>query len=199
MAEQDWVSLFPQGDQPAWTGAGTALSTAATATITPMPTGATADFNKSVASSDWRVGMTVRVTAAGFLTTTATSTTCTVFLATNLDNTGTTYVTLATTAGFATGTTVLTGLPWKLKARIRCVALASAGNTLATQGMMTIQNNAAPALATANAVVLGLPNASGETNAAVNTLRSQGIALRATLAGANATIQCTQWFCESMN
>lgn len=199
MADQDWVSLFPQGDQPAWTGAGTALSTAATATISPMPTGATADFNKQMNGSDWRVGKLIEVTARGFLTTTATSTTATVFLATNLDNTGTTYVTLATTAGFATGTTVLTGLPWELWATIRCLAVASSGNTLATQGTLKIQNTAAPALATANAVLLGLPNASGETNAAVNTLRTQGIALRATLAGATATLQCTQWFCKLLN
>jgi hypothetical protein len=199
VADQDWVSLFPQGDQIAWTGAGTALNTATTATISPMPTGATAEYNKQVNGGDWRVGKLIEVTARGLLTTTATSTTATFFLATNIDNTGTTYVTLATSAGFATGTTVLTGLPWELWATVRCTAVASSGNTLATQGTLKIQNTAAPALATANAVLLGLPNASGETNAAVNTLRTQGIALRATLAGANATIQCTQWMCKLLN
>jgi hypothetical protein len=199
MADQDWVSLFPQGDQIAWTGAGTALSTATTATISPMPTGATAEFNKQVNGGDWRVGKLIEVTARGYLTTTATSTTATFFLATNIDNTGTTYVTLATTAGFATGTAVVTGAPWEMWATIRCIGVASSGSTLATQGTLKITNTTAPAFATANCVLLGLPSASGETNAAVNTLRTQGIALRATLAGANATITCTQWMCKLLN
>jgi hypothetical protein len=203
MAEQDWVSAFPQSDIPAWTGAGTALSTATTATISPMPTGATADYNKFILAQDWRIGQNIRVTGRGFITTTSTSTTATFFLATNIDNTGTTYVTLATTAGITTGTTVLTGLQWQLDAIIRCTNVASAGNTLSTTGRMDIMNNAtAPTLnAATNAVglVAFMPAASGETAAAVNTLRTQGIALRATLAGANATIQCTQWLLETMN
>ena len=54
-------------------------------------------------------------------------------------------------------------------------------------------------MVTASGLVVGIPNASGESVAAVNTMRTQGIALRATLAGANATIQCTQWILELMN
>jgi hypothetical protein len=199
MAEQDWVALFPQGDQPAWTGAGTALSTAATATISPTPTGLTADYNKFVNGSDWSVGKNIRGHARGFITTTGTSTTATWFIGTNIDNTGTTYVTLATTAGIATGTGALTGLPWELWFTARCTAVANAGNTIATQGLMKIATTATPTMVTASGIIVGMPSVSGETNAAVNTTRTQGIALRATLAGANATIQCTQWFLETMN
>ena len=199
MASQDWVSAFPQSDQIAWTGPGTALSTATTATISPLPTGLTADYNKYVNGQDWRVGQLIRVTARGFITTTGTSTTATWFLGTNIGNTLTTYVTLAPTAGLATGTGAITGLPWSLDALMRCTALASSGNTLSTQGLMHFQNVAAPTLVTASGITAGMPNASGETAAAVNTLQTQGIALRATLAGANATIQCTQWTCELMN
>jgi hypothetical protein len=199
MADQDWVSLFPQGDQIAFSGPGTALSTAATATISPMPTGAPADFNKQMNGSDWSVGKMIEVTARGFITTTATGTTATFFLATNIDNTGTTYVTLATTAAITTLASAVTGLQWELWATIRCTAVASSGNTLATQGIMKIATSATPTMVTPSGLIVGLPNASGETNAAVNTLRTQGIALRATLAGANATIQCTQWTLKLLN
>jgi hypothetical protein len=203
MADQDWVSLFPQGDQTPFQGPGTTLNTATTATISPLPTGATADYNKQMNAADWRVGKLIEVTARGYLTTTTTSTTATFFLATNIDNTGTTYVTLATTAAITTGTTALTGLQWELAALIRCTALATSGNTISTQGRLNIINNAtAPSLnAATNAVLLsaGLPAASGETAAAVNTMRTQGIALRGTLAGANATIVCTQWVLKLLN
>jgi hypothetical protein len=200
MAEQDWVAMFPQADQTAWTGAGTALTAAATpTTISPMPTGATADYNKFVNGSDWTVGKLIEVTARGFITTTATGTTATWFLGTNLDNTGTTYVTLATTAAINTLASAVTGLQWELWATIRCLAVASSGNTLATQGTMKIATSLTPTMVTPSGLVVGMPNASGETNAAVNTLRTQGIALRATLAAANATIQCTQWMCKTLN
>jgi hypothetical protein len=200
MADQNWVATFPQSDQPPWTGAGTALSTATTATISPAPTSVAApDYNKFINGSDWRTGQLIRVTARGFITTTATSTTATFFLGTNIDNTGTTYVTLATTAAITTLASAVTGLQWDLMATIRCTAVANSGNTLATQGMMKIATSAAPTMVTASGLVVGMPNASGETAAAVNTLRTQGIALRATLAGANATIQCTQWHLETMN
>ena len=200
MADQDWVATFPQSDQIPFGGPGTALSTAATATISPRPTSeVTPDYNKSFAGADWRVGKLIEVTARGFITTTGTSTTATFFLATNLDNTGTTYVTLATTAGFATGTGALAGLQWEMWGTIRCTAIANSGNTLATQATMKIATTLTPTMATASGLVIGMPNASGETAAAVNTLRTQGIALRATLAGANATIQCTQWILKTLN
>lgn len=200
MAYQVWESLLPQVNQPVWSGAGTALSTATTATISPMPLGA--DINVPLNGPDWAEGKLIKVTARGFLTTTATSTTATWLLGTNVGNAGSTYITLATTAGLATGTTVLTGLQWKLEGLIRCTNVATSGNTLATQGELVLQTNVtAPTLVTppVNRIGLPMPSASGETNAAVNTVQTQGIALRATLAGANATIQCTQWLLETMN
>jgi hypothetical protein len=199
MAEQDWVAMFPQADQPAWTGAGTALATAATATISPLPTGLAADYNKFINGSDWTVGKLIEVTARGFITTTATGTTATFFLGTNIDNAGTTYVTLATTAGITTLAAAVTGLQWEMWAIIRCLAVANSGNTLATQGSVKIATSLTPTMVTPSGLIVGMPNASGETNAAVNTLRTQGIALRATLAAATATIQCTQWACKTLN
>ena len=109
-------------------------------------------------------------------------------------------MTLATTAGLATSTTAITGAQWRLEALIRCTLVATAG-TLATQGELYISQNPATAqtLGTSSAnVSLWLPNASGETAATVDTTQTQGIALRATLAGANATISCTQWVLEAL-
>ena len=203
MADQDWVSLLPQGDQSPFQGPGTLLNTATTATISPMPTGATADYNKPMLSQDWRVGKLLEVWARGFITTTASSGTLTFFLATNIDNTGTTYVTLATTAAITTGTTVSTGLQWQLNGLIRCTAVATSGNTLSTQGMFTVLNNTtAPTLnAQTNGVMLcaPMPAASGETAAAVNTMRTQGIALRCTQVTSTCSVQCTQWIIKMLN
>jgi hypothetical protein len=197
VANQNWVSLLTPA-QHVWSGAGTALNTAATATISPLPTPNTADYNGFVPGSSFYQGMLIRVLARGLLTTTGTSTTLTVFLGSNIGNTGTTYVTLATTTGLTTGTGAVTGLQWKLEALIRCTSVATSG-TLATQGELSFNTSVpgGPAAIAANTMTLPMPNASGETAATVNTTQTQGIALRATLAGANATIQCTQWMLEA--
>lgn len=210
MSYQDWVSLLSP-DTPHGSGAGAVLNTAATATLSPV-TGGTADVaqvNSEGTYQGWGAGFLIRVLARGFLTTTATSTTATFLLASRVGNTGSTYVTLATTNGITTGTTVLTGVQWRLEALIRCTAVATSGNTVATQGELSLMGiTSVPAAAanpfplTGNASVsawIPMPAASGETNAAVDTTQIQGISLRATLAGANATIQLTQWMCEAMD
>lgn len=204
MSYQEWVSLIVPST-PQATGAGTVLNTATTATLSPV-TGGSADVaqvNSEGAFQGWSVGMLILVIARGFITTTTTSTTATFLLAARVGNTGATYVTLATTAGITTGTTALTGIQWKCEALIRCTNVATSGNTVATQGELTLTNNAtAPTInAVTNAVQLqaGLPAVSGETNAAVDTTQIQGLSLRGTLAGANATVQLTQWLVESLN
>jgi len=201
VTSQNWVSLITPASSHG-SGAGAALNTAATATLSPLigavAAGDVAQVNAEGFYQGWESGLQIRVRARGFITTTGTSTTATFLLATRLGNTGSTYVTLATSAGFATGTGALTGLPWQLDGEIRCTAVATSGNTVSTQAALWIQNTAAPALATANTVMLGLPNASGETAAAVDTTSIQGVSLRGTLAGANATIQLTQWFVEAL-
>lgn len=204
MASQSWVSLLNPAS-PQASGAGTALNTAATATISPV-TGLGSDVAQLQPGGQpygWYPGLLVRVTAQGYITTTGTSTTATFLLTSRAGNSGSTYVTLATTAGIATGTGSLTGVQWDLTAVIRCTSVATSGNTVSTQGQLTVTNNAtAPSIgATTNGVLLmaGLPSASGETAAAVDTTQLQGIALRATLAGANATVQLTQWLAEALD
>lgn len=204
MSNQTWVSVLNPSSVQA-SGAGTALNSATTATISPV-TGLGSDVAQVQPAAlpyGWYAGVKIRVTAQGFITTTGTSTTWTMLLASRVGNTGSTYVTLATTAGIATGTGSLTGLQWTVTAIIRCTAVATSGNTISTQGSLELVNNAtAPSIgATTNGVQLtaGLPAASGETAAAVDTTQLQGLSLRATLAGANATVQCTQWILEALD
>jgi hypothetical protein len=198
---QDWVSLV--NDSAHAVGAGAVLNTAATATISPT-TGAGLDVASLPAAKDpggWEQGTLIRWTARGYLTTTATSTTATFLLAARVGNTGSTYVTLATSLGLTTGATAYTGIQWTLRGMSRCTNVATSGNTIATQAEMWIGGNpaTAPAIGTAAGTVMWLPSASGETNAAIDTTQLQGLSMRATLAGANATIQLTQWACEMMN
>lgn len=203
MPNQNWVALL-NPSVPLVSGAGAVLNTATTATISPT-LGSTADVAQVQPAAQpygWYTGLLIRVTARGFITTTTTSTTATFLLASRVGNAGSTYVTLATTAGVATSTTAMTGNPWKLEALIRCTAVATSGNTVSTQGELYISQNSATAqtINTASAGVnLYLPNASGETAAAVDTTQLQGISMRATLAGANATIQLTQWLVEALD
>jgi hypothetical protein len=198
LTSQNWVSLL-QSPQNVWSGQGAALSTATTATLSPTPTPNTADYNAFVAAGSLLPGTLIRVTARGFLTTVASSGTLTFFLASNIGNTGTTYVTLATTAALTTGTSVITGLQWDLRALIRCTLVATAG-TLATQGELRVGTNlTAPTLVTppVNEIKLPMPSASGETAATVDTTQTQGIALRCTQATSTCTVRCTQWMVES--
>lgn len=188
MPANNWQGLLNWG-APWQTTTGAVLNTAATATISPQ--GGTANF--AVPTSYLYQGALLRVTAQGLLTTTGVSANATVFLAA-----GGTPTTIATTAAIATGTVVLTGLQWTLHQLIRVTAVANSGNTLLSQGQMIIPTTTAPAVGTANATVAGLPSASGETASAVDTTVPMALFLRATLSGANATIQCTEFAIESV-
>jgi hypothetical protein len=204
MPQQTWSGqLNPASPQAS--GAGAALSTAATATLSPV-TGSTADvaqIQPAAQQLGWYVGLNIEITARGSITTTGTSTTATFLLASRVGNAGSTYITLATHAQVLnTGTTAITGIPWVMHGLIRCTAIATSGNTVSAQAEMTISANPATAqtIGTATAGVnLYLPSASGEQVAAVDTTQLQGLSLRATLAGANATIQLSQWLAEAVD
>lgn len=191
MASQGWVSLLDSATTYQANN-GTLLNTATTATISPQAAGSK-DF--TLPANFFYPGCTLRISAQGFVTTTGTQTTLTVLLATS------TPTTLATTSGILTGTGSLTGLPWRLDAFITCTAIGSSGNTLTTQGVLFLAaSTATPTIPTTNnCMMIGLPAASGGTAAAIDTTSAQGICLRATLAGANASIQCTNWDIEWMN
>lgn len=196
MPNQGWGQVLNDG-VPWQTTSGTALSTAATATISPQAAGAK-DY--AVATSYFKPGAVFRLTAQGFITTTAVSTTATIFAAA-----GVTPTTLATPVGITTGTTVITGLQWAMLLICRVIALGSSGNTISSQGWLELGNTGAavPAnpialTAAATGMKLPMPNISGETAAAVDTTSAVSMMIRATLVGASATIQCTQFLIESM-
>jgi len=200
MSSQNWVSLL-NPRSPHGSGAGAALTTATTATLSPVtgPGADVAQVNQEGQFQGWDVGLLIRVTARGFITTTATGTTFTPLLAARIGNSGSTYVTLATGPGISTPAAANTGLQWKLEALLRCTACANSGNTVSSQGEFEVLPIAAQTILTASAVTkVGLPNASGETAAAVDTTTVQGLSMRGTLAGANATVQLTQWLVEAM-
>jgi len=201
MPGQNWVGLISP-NTPQGSGAGTALSTATTATLSPVTGGGgdVAQINQEGQYQGWYAGLLIRVFARGFITTTATGTTFTPLLAARVGNTGATYVTLATAAGISTPAAANTGVPWILSGLIRCTSIATSGNTVSTQGEIEFKPIAAQTILTASAeTTVALPNASGETAAAVDTTQVQGISMRGTLAGANATVQLTQWIVEAVN
>lgn len=201
MTNQNWVSLInPASAQSS--GAGAALSTAATATLSPT-TGSTADVaqvNPEGQYQGWEAGMKIRVSARLFVTTVSTAGTLTFFLASRVGNAGSTYVTLATTSAVSTPAAANTGIQGKIEAFIRCTGLATSGNTVSTQGEVTFGALAGQTILTATAQVwVGMPNASGETAAAVDTTQLQGISLRCTQATSTCTVQATQWVVEMMD
>lgn len=207
MANQQWVSLLNGGSTRA-TGPGTTLSASTTpATISPCQAGAaTADV--AVVNPDgyplgWYAGMLIRVTARGFVNTAGTTSNLSWQLTANVGNSGGTYKTLATTTTLALGTGSITGLQWTLDATVRCSAVSQTAGTLLTQGDVRLPNavpGAPLALTTANALILPLPNISGETSmATVDTTQVTGIGLRATLSAAFGAVGCTEWLVEALD
>lgn len=182
--------------RPWQTAAGTVLNTATTATISPQATGP-ADFN--IGTQYLYYGATLRVTATGILTTTATSTTATIFLAA-----GTTPTTLCTPPGITTGTTVLTAIQWRWMSYHTVTEIAASGNTISSFGFLKLLNAGAalpanPSTLTASGGLdLPAPASGGDTVAAVNTTVAMPMMMRGTLAGANATIQCNRFLIEHL-
>ena len=184
MSAQGWVSLL--NDQ--WQiGAGTVLNTATTATISPQ-NATTKDY--LVSPYEWRIGKTLKVFASGVVSSGGTASNLTVLLAA-----GATPTTLSTTPAVALGTGSVTNCGWHLWARIRCLAVASTGNTLETEGTYIMGNTAAPAFGTANAVLVDLPL----TSAAVDLSVSCAVMLRATLSAAYGAITCQTFLVTSWN
>lgn len=194
MPVQYWSSLLNAG-APWTTTAGSALSTATTATISPQ-SGGSNDF--TLPANYLYEGLVLRFWGQGLLTTTGTSTTATFFIAGN--NAGS-FTTILTTTGLTTGTGSITGLQWQIEAFLTVTAPGSSGNTVSCQGQMQFNTSvpANPAAIAANSMILPMPNSNGATATALNTTVALGFPLRATLAGANATIQCTQWFIEALS
>ena len=190
MAQQDWVNLVNWGD-PWQVAQGAALSaSASTATVSPQAAGSQ-DFVLPVQPNglQWYKGLKYKVEASGTIGSGGTASNLTVFLACGAS--GTLATTLATTAAIALGTGGLSGLEWYLLATLKCIAIGSAGNTLAAEGQLHIQTSAAGlAIGTANDTVAPLPY----TATAFNVYsQSTALGLRATLSAAFGAIQCNSF------
>jgi len=200
---QQWAAML-NGAPPWQVISGASLTAASTsATVSPQQpwtaAGTGADF--TIPANFWYVGMTLRMYAAGYVTTTATSCNWTVQIAADKTDSHSTFVVMANSVAIATGTTVGTGLPWWLTGFITCTAVGSTGSTMSTQARLFVQSTQSqPSLSgTSNILHYGLPSASGSTSSAVDTTSAQAIVLRSFLSGANATIQCTGFDLELWN
>jgi hypothetical protein len=208
MAGQQWVSLINAASARA-TGPGTTLATSATtATISPCQAGAlTADVatvNPDGQPLGWYAGLLIRVTARGYFSSAGTTSNLTWALAANKGNSSGWYGTnLAATTTLALGTGSITGIQWTLRAFIRCTAVSQTAGTIATQGEVIFPMavpGAPVALGTGNAMILPMPNITGETSyASVDTSQITGIGLRATLSAAFGTVACTEWVVEALD
>ncbi len=196
MAQQSWVNLLNAGS-PWQTAQGTSLTTAATATVSPQaPT--TQDFVLPGQPNglQWYVGMQLRLRARGNMSSGGTTTSLTVFPAIGVS--GTLGTALCTTPAIVLGATTLTTLVWTLESDITCTALGSTGNTLISDGMLTMSDTAANAgtLITANTVAVGLPFLASAFN---TYTAATAIGLRATLTAAFGNFQCNRFTVEQVS
>jgi hypothetical protein len=182
--------------RPWQTAAGTVLNTATTATISPQATGP-ADF--AVGTQYLYYGGTLRITASGIITSTATSTTATIFAAA-----GSGPTTLCTPPGLTTPASAITGMQWLWESWHTIVEVAKTGNTISSFGRLKFLTAGAalPANPSALTATPGLelpaPLSAGDTLAAIDTTVAMPIMLRGTLAGANATVQCNRFLVEHL-
>jgi len=184
MPKQTWSGLLNDG-APWQTTQGTVLSTAATATISPQAA-TTQDWQ--MPGQLWYPGAVLEVLARGIYTMGSTATNFTFTLLAGA-------TTLATTGAFA-ATVTQTNQPWKLEALIRCIGYGSSGNTLETQGEVTLSVAATPFT-----VRFPLPLTNGPTVAAVDTTIAKIMPLQATLSQVTGspTIKCTQYLLKAIN
>lgn len=209
MANQGWVSLLNPGLAP--TGPGALFTeSATTVAISPQTSVANQDYAVVQAGGQpqgWYPGLLVRVWASGFFTTNTTTGTLTYSLRANKGNAvaAASNVVLATAVGITTGATAITGIQWVLEVILRCTAVASSGNTVSSQGRLTLYNSGAGvpanpiALTAGTGMCLPMPNISGEQVAAVDTTVLQGIQMCATATAASGSTQCTQWLAEALD
>lgn len=200
MASQSWMSLINPASVQA-TGAGALLSGAGTATISPV-TGGGADVVQVLPPGQpgsWYPGMVIRLLAHGVTTFTGSGTTLTFFLASRVGNTGSTYVTLASTGSITGASSAIGAVNWRMSAIIRCLAVATSGNTLGIMGEMPFEvTSTAPSyVGTANTETAYMPSG-GEAAVAVDTTQLQGLSLRCTITGANVSTQVVQWLAEAV-
>jgi len=184
MPKQTWSGLLNDG-APWQTTQGTQLATAATATISPQ---APTSQDWQMPGQLWYPGAVLEFTARGIYTMGATATNFTFTMLAGA-------TTLATTGAFAAPVTQTTQ-PWVLTGLIRCIAYGSTGNTLETQGELTLSQVASPWT-----FRVPVPLINGPTVAAVDLTVAKIMPLQATLSQVTGspTIKCTQYLLQAIN
>jgi hypothetical protein len=198
VSSQNWVSLINAG-APWQTASGTALNTAATATISPEGGGGTGADPQVWPFSQ---GLAIRVQARGVYTCGSTATNLTLALWASISGTAASGGTsLATTGAFAMPVSQ-TNLYWELEALIQCRVWAQGTGTatLYTHGRMLIQTAAYEStLTNSNQQIVPMPATAGPTAADVDTTIAHTIGLVGTLSQATGSpsITCTNFTLES--
>jgi hypothetical protein len=198
MPYQVWESLLNPG-APWQTASGTALASAATATLSPEGAGGTG-ADPQIFS--FYQGFVVRVKARGIYTNGSTATNATFALYASATGTALSGGTsLATTGALALPTSV-TNLLWELEALIQCRAMAQGTSTatLYTHGALRLQL-ATPSGTTGNEQVWPMPATAGPTAADVDTTITHTVGLVGTLSQATGSpsITCTNFLLEAVD
>lgn len=198
MSGQTWVSLLNAG-APWQTASGTALTTAATATISPEGAGGT---GADPVVYPFYQGLAIRAKARGIYTNGSTATNATFLLYASASGTAASGGTILASTGALALPTSVTNLYWELEALIQCRAWAQGTSTatLYTHGTTRIQL-AAPSGTTGNEQLWPMPATSGPTAADVDTTIAHTIALVATLSQATGSpsITCTNFTLEAVD
>jgi hypothetical protein len=201
VSQQYWVSCLNPG-APWQTASGTALSTAAKATISPQGAGGTGD-DPLIPAYYFTQGLIIRVKARGIYTVGSTATNGTFAIYTGAAGSGsdgTSGTALATTGALALPTSV-TNLWWRLDAyvQVRAIAQGTGTNTVYTHGELLLQT-ATPSGTTGNVQVWPMPATAGPAASSVDTTIAHTLLLGGTLSQATGSpsITCTQFTLESV-
>jgi hypothetical protein len=195
MAQQLWVAPVNAG-APWQTASGTALNTAATATISPAAAGGT---GADAQVFSFYQGMVIRVSARGIWTSGSTSTNVTLMLYVSASGTAAGSGQQLATTGAVAWPVSVTNFYWGLDAliQVRAMAQGTGTATLNTHGRVELQT-ATFATPTGNMAILPMPATNGPTAASADTTITHTLALVGTLSQATGSpaITCTNFLAE---
>ena len=195
MAQQMWVAPVNAG-APWQTASGTALNTAATATISPEGAGGTG-ADPQIFS--FYQGMVVRVAARGIWTSGSTSTNVTLALYVSASGTAAASGQSLATTGAVAWPVSVTNFYWELEALVQVRAMAQGTGTAAlyTHGRVLLQA-ATFSTPTGNVAILPMPATNGPTATSADTTITHTIGLVGTVSQTTGSpsITCTQFLVE---
>lgn len=200
MPVQFWESLVNAGS-PWQTASGTALSTAATASLSPEGAGGTGS-DPLVPAYGFYQGFVARITARGVYTCGSTATNLTLAVYASAPGTALSGGTALATTGAMAMPVSVTNLWWRLTAYVQCrqIAQGTSTATLYSHGEVLIQTATASGT-TGNVQVWPVPATAGPTAASVDTTIAHTLGLVGTLSQATGSpaITCTNFTIEALD